>query len=165
MTVWTIILLVLGMVLLIKGADFFVDGASSIAKTLKIPTIIIGLTLVSIGTTLPEAAVSITTALQESDGMSIGNVVGSNIFNTMLILGLSVTLIPVAIDKEMRKSYLPILCSVYALLIIFSFLLISFARPIHMVLGVQMKGYASPPPEKENRTSMEVRFFIFRCVH
>ena len=123
MTVWTIILLVLGMVLLIKGADFFVDGASSIAKTLKIPTIIIGLTLVSIGTTLPEAAVSITTALQESDGMSIGNVVGSNIFNTMLILGLSVTLIPVAIDKEMRKSYLPILCSVYALLIIFSFVI------------------------------------------
>ncbi|MBE5737830.1 MAG: calcium/sodium antiporter [Clostridiales bacterium] len=123
MTVWTIILLVLGMALLIKGADFFVDGASSIAKILKIPTIIIGLTLVSIGTTLPEAAVSITTALQGSDGMTIGNVVGSNIFNTMLILGLSVTLVPVVIDKEMRKSYLPILCFVYALLIVFSFLI------------------------------------------
>lgn len=123
MTVWTVLLLVVGMLLLIKGADFFVDGASSIAKILKIPTLIIGLTLVSIGTTLPEAAVSITTALQGSDGMSIGNVVGSDIFNTMLILGVSVALVPILIDKQMKKFYLPILCAVYGILIIFSFVI------------------------------------------
>ena len=72
MTFWTIPLIIVGMVLLIKGADYFVDGASSIARALKIPTLIIGLTLVSLGTTLPESSVSIMTALQGSSDMSLG---------------------------------------------------------------------------------------------
>ena len=77
------------MALLIKGADFFVDGSSSIAKALKIPSLIIGLTLVSIGTSLPEASVSINSALAGMNDMSIGNVVGSNIFNILLFYILS----------------------------------------------------------------------------
>ncbi len=123
MTVWTVLLLALGIFLLIKGADFFVDGASSIAKVLKIPSLIIGLTLVSIGTSLPEASVSITSALQGLNDMSIGNVVGSNILNTLFILGLSAILIPLVIDKDMKKFDIPIMCFLYVILILFAFVI------------------------------------------
>ena len=82
------ILLIIGFVLLVKGADFFVDGASSIAGKLKVPSLIIGLTIVSIGTSLPEAAVSITSSLQGSYDLSIANVIGSNIFNLLMVVGL-----------------------------------------------------------------------------
>ena len=78
----SILCLVGGMVLLIKGADFFVDGASKIAKLMKIPNLVIGLTLVSIGTSAPEFAVSLTASLQGANDLSFGNIVGSNIFNT-----------------------------------------------------------------------------------
>ena len=80
------ILLVIGFIFLIKGADLFVDGASSIAKTLKIPSLIIGLTIVAFGTSAPEAAVSITSSLAGQNDISVANVVGSNFFN-ILILG------------------------------------------------------------------------------
>ena len=123
MTFWTVVLLIVGMALLIKGADFFVDGASSIAKALKVPTLIIGLTLVSIGTSLPEARVSINSSIANMNDMSVGNVVGSNIFNTLLILGLSSVLIVLAIDSDMKKFDIPIMVGVYALAILFSFVI------------------------------------------
>ena len=123
MTFWTIPLIIVGMVLLIKGADYFVDGASSIARALKIPTLIIGLTLVSLGTTLPESSVSIMTALQGSSDMSLGNVVGSNIFNTIVILGIGALICPIAINKEAKNLYIPILCGLYVLLITFAFVI------------------------------------------
>jgi cation:H+ antiporter len=88
------IFLVIGFVLLIKGADFFVDGASSIAGKLKVPSLIIGLTVVSIGTSLPEAAVSISASLSGTNAISLGNVIGSNIFNITFILGLSSMVVP-----------------------------------------------------------------------
>ena len=84
MVVW-IILIVLGFILLIKGADFLVEGASNIAKKFHIPEIIIGLTIVSIGTSMPELFVSITSAIQGYPDMAIGNIVGSNIANLFLI--------------------------------------------------------------------------------
>ena len=87
------LLLIVGMVLLIKGADFFVDGASKIAKAMRIPSLIIGLTLVSMGTSAPELSVSINAALNGSNDISLGNVVGSNLFNTFLILGVAALLI------------------------------------------------------------------------
>ena len=83
------ILLVVGMILLIKGADLFVDGSSKVAKFFKIPSLIIGLTLVSMGTSAPEASVSINAAVNNLNDLSIGNVVGSNIFNTLLIMFIS----------------------------------------------------------------------------
>lgn len=82
-----ILLLCVGFVLLVKGADFFVDGAAGIAGKLGIPQLIVGLTIVAMGTSLPEAAVSITSALKGSAGITIGNVVGSNIMNVLVILG------------------------------------------------------------------------------
>ncbi|MBR6788228.1 MAG: calcium/sodium antiporter [Clostridia bacterium] len=121
-----VFLLVLGMVLLIKGADFFVDGSSRIAKAMKIPPLIIGLTLVSMGTSAPEASVSINGAITGLNDIAIGNVVGSNIFNTLFILGVSATIIPLFISKDMKRYDIPIMIAVYLVLLLFSFVISPF---------------------------------------
>ena len=81
------ILLILGFVLLIKGADYFVDGSSSVARILKVPPIIIGLTVVAFGTSMPELSVSVTAALKGENDLAVSNVLGSNIFNLLVVLG------------------------------------------------------------------------------
>ena len=121
--VLSIVLLIVGMALLIKGADFFVEGASAIAKALKIPSLVIGLTLVSIGTSMPEFSVSLTSSLQGNIDMSFGNVIGSNIFNTFVVIGVSAIIVPLVVSKQMQKYDLPILMGIYALLAIFSFVI------------------------------------------
>lgn len=103
------IMLVIGFALLIKGADFFVDGSSSIAKKLKVPDIIIGLTIVAMGTSAPELVVSVTSAIGGSSDIAIGNVVGSNLLNILVILGLSSVLIPIKVDGSMFKRDIPVL--------------------------------------------------------
>jgi len=108
----SIILIIVGFILLIKGADFLVDGASSIAKKFHIPEIIIGLTIVSIGTSMPELMVSITSALEGYSDMSIGNVIGSNISNLLLILGVAAVLQPVILKKQTRLIEVPICLTV-----------------------------------------------------
>ncbi len=110
----SILFLVVGFVLLIKGADFFVDGSSNVAKLLKVPTIIIGLTVVALGTSLPEASVSISSAIAGKNAMAISNVVGSNIFNTLVVLGASALILPVRVQKDAIKKEIPfsILCTV-----------------------------------------------------
>ena len=102
-----ILMIVLGFVLLIKGADLLVDGASSVAKRFRIPEIVIGLTIVSIGTSMPELFVSTTSALRGSADMSIGNIIGSNICNLLLILGLSAMISPVKFQKATRNIEIP----------------------------------------------------------
>lgn len=104
----SILLILIGFVLLIKGADFLVDGASNVAKKFHIPEIIIGLTIISIGTSMPELFVSITSALEGYSDMSIGNVLGSNVCNLFLILGLSALLKPIAFKRETRLIEIPI---------------------------------------------------------
>lgn len=117
MEIWlAVILLLVGFVLLVKGADFFVDGASNIARYLKISSLIIGLTVVSFGTSLPEAAVSISGVIQGIDDVSFGNIIGSNIFNLLLILGVSALILPVVVNEEILKRDLPI--SILAAIII-----------------------------------------------
>lgn len=106
--VLNLILLIGGFFFLVKGADLFVDGSSSVARLLKIPTVIIGLTIVSIGTSLPEAAVSITSSLQGSYDLSVANVVGSNIFNTLMVIGFSAIICPFVADKTILKRDLPL---------------------------------------------------------
>ena len=91
----SVVLIIIGFVLLIVGADVLVDGSSGIAKKFHIPEIIIGLTIVSIGTSMPELFVSITSALDGYSDMAIGNIIGSNLCNLLLILGLSATIKPV----------------------------------------------------------------------
>ncbi len=106
--VLNLFLLVVGFAFLIKGADLFVDGSSSVAKLLKIPTVIIGLTIVSIGTSLPEAAVSISASLKGAYDLSIANVVGSNIFNLLSVVGVSAIICPFVADKVIMKRDFPI---------------------------------------------------------
>ena len=101
-------LLIIGFVLLVKGADFFVDGASSIAEKLKVPSLIIGLTVVSIGTSLPEAAVSISASLGGSNDISLGNVIGSNIFNLLMVVGISSIILPVVSDRDVLRRDMPV---------------------------------------------------------
>ena len=101
------ILLFLGLFLLIKGADIFVDGASSIAAKFKVPSLIIGLTVVSFGTSAPEAAISISASLSGSNSISLGNVIGSNLFNLLMVIGITALVIPLTADDEVLKRDIP----------------------------------------------------------
>lgn len=111
-----IILIIVGFVLLIVGADFLVDGASGVAKKFHIPEIIIGLTIVSIGTSMPELFVSITSALDGYSDMALGNVIGSNLCNLLLILGLSSLIKPVEFQSETRKFEIP-MCLLFTIVL------------------------------------------------
>ncbi len=102
------IFIIIGFIFLVKGADFLVDGASSVAKKFHIPEIIIGLTIISIGTSMPELFVSITSSLDGYSDMAIGNVVGSNIVNLLFILGVSAWLNPIEVKKETKFIEIPI---------------------------------------------------------
>lgn len=113
------LLLVLGMVLLMKGADLFVDGSASVARKLKVPSVIIGLTIVALGTSLPEASVSITAGLMGSNEIAISNIVGSNIFNTLVVVGTSAVIAPFLMDKDILNRDLKINILVSILLSIF----------------------------------------------
>ena len=115
------ILLLVGFGLLIKGADIFVDGASAIAKKLGIPPVIVGLTIVSIGTSAPELAVSLISALEGSNDIAIGNVLGSNLFNSLMVLGVTAIVLPIVIVKKKVKSDFLINLFVTILLFIFTF--------------------------------------------
>lgn len=102
------ILLIIGFILLVKGADFFVDGASSIAAKLKVPAVIIGLTIVAFGTSAPEAAVGITASLSGSNEIAVGNVVGSNIFNLLMVVGFCAAIKPFAPEIGIMKNEYPL---------------------------------------------------------
>lgn len=104
----SVIFILIGFVLLIKGADLLVEGASNIAKKFHIPEIIIGLTIISIGTSMPELFVSITSAINGHSDMAVGNIVGSNLANLFLILGLSSIIKPIQFKKETRLIEIPI---------------------------------------------------------
>ena len=113
-TISPYVLLIVGFVCLIKGADLFVDGSSNVAKLLKVPSIIIGLTVVAFGTSMPEASVSISSALAGANELAVSNVVGSNIFNLLVVLGASALILPVCVQKDSVKKEIPfsILCTV-----------------------------------------------------
>lgn len=111
-----LVLLALGFVLLVKGADWFVEGASKVAEKFGIPQLVIGLTIVAIGTSLPEAAVSVSAALKGSAEITIGNIVGSNIMNVLLILGITSVIKPIAVQKSTVRYELPFVIAVSALL-------------------------------------------------
>lgn len=111
-----LLLLVVGFVLLMKGADWFVEGASKIADKFGIPQLVIGLTIVAMGTSLPEAAVSISAAVKGSAGITIGNVVGSNILNVLIILGLTAVICSIPVKKSTVKYEIPFTIGITAVL-------------------------------------------------
>ena len=113
------VILLVGFLFLVKGADWFVEGAASIAKKLGIPQLIIGLTIVAMGTSMPEAAVSITAALQKNAGITIGNIVGSNILNILIILGVTAVITNVAIQTSTFRYEIPFMMVVTIILLVF----------------------------------------------
>ena len=137
------LILFFGFLLLVKGADLFVDGASGIARFFKIPSLVIGLTIVSIGTSAPEAAVSITAALQGSNGIALGNIIGSNIFNTAMVIGICALIKPISIDKNIVKKDFPfMLCtSVVAAFLMFNGVLSRLDGVVLLLLFACFMGY------------------------
>lgn len=113
-----VIILLVGFIFLVKGADWFVEGAASIARKLGIPQLIIGLTIVAMGTSMPEAAVSITAAIQQNAGITIGNVVGSNILNIFIILGITALITNVKIQKSTIRYEIPFMIFITIILMI-----------------------------------------------
>ena len=114
-----ILLLAVGFAFLVKGADFFVEGSSSIAKKLKVPPIIIGLTIVAMGPSLPETAVSVTASLVQNNELAVSNVVGSNIFNLMFVIGVCSILTPIMVQKAtvVRDIPLSLGCALFLLVL------------------------------------------------
>lgn len=114
-----ILFLVIGFVFLVKGADIFVEGSSSIAKKFKVPSIIIGLTIVAMGTSLPEAAVSVTASIANKNALAVSNVIGSNIFNLMMVIGVCAIMTPVAVNKATLKRDFPfsVICAILLLVL------------------------------------------------
>ena len=171
-----ILLIIIGFILLIKGADFLVSGSSKIAKKFHIPEIIIGLTIVSIGTSMPELFVSITSAVEGYSDLALGNVIGSNICNLLLILGLSSVIRPIKFQKETRIIELPLslLLTIIFWIICFSNNFISKAEGILLLvlfLGfIIYTIYMGLHGDKSEKKSQEVlkeekgKFFIFKNI-
>jgi cation:H+ antiporter len=142
------IILLIGFILLIKSADYFVIGASSIAKSLNIPTIIIGLTIVAFGTSAPEAAVSISAAMKGQNDIAIANVVGSNIFNILFVLGVSAVIAPVKVQKTTIIKEFP-----FALLASLVLLILSH--------DIRFQGYNENVLTRSDGLMLFALFFIF----
>lgn len=138
-----LILLIVGFILLIKGSDFFVDGSSNIASILKIPTLIVGLTIVAFGTSAPEAAVSITSSLSGNNALAVSNVIGSNLFNMMLIIGLCALLRELKIGRDVLNKDLPFLVVITAILSGFIIIGWSISRVEGIILFLLIIGYVS----------------------
>ena len=110
------IFLFIGFILLIKGADFFVEGSSSIAKLLRVPSVVIGLTVVAMGTSAPEMAVSVTAAISGKNAIALSNVLGSNLFNLLIVAGACAVVIPLMVNREIIRRDLPFSAGLTALL-------------------------------------------------
>ncbi len=115
------ILLIFGIVVLVQGANFFVDGASALAKYFRIPTIIIGLTIVAFGTSAPEAAVSISASVKGLNDIALGNVIGSSLMNILVILGVSALFVPIIVKERLIRREIPFALLSTLLLVVFYF--------------------------------------------
>ena len=116
---WQVLLLVAGFVMLVKGADWFVDGAAGIAERFGIPQLVIGLTIVAMGTSAPEAAVSLSAAFKGTADITMGNIVGSNILNILIILGITSVIVAVAVQRSTVIYETPFMIGITVLLMIF----------------------------------------------
>lgn len=164
-----VFILLVGFLLLVKGADWFVEGAAGIAKKLGIPQLIIGLTIVAMGTSMPEAAVSITAALQENAGITIGNIVGSNILNILIILGVTALITNVAIQKSTLYYETPYMIAITIVLMIFGITggEISFIEGIiFWLLFIVFLGYLFVMSKKGNsQENEEVKDIpVWKCI-
>ena len=153
------IFLLLGLFLLIKGADVFVDGAASVAAKFKVPSLIIGLTVVSFGTSAPEAAISISASLSGSNSISLGNVIGSNFFNLLIVIGITALVTPLKADDEVIRRDMPAVILAtggLAIIILDSVIMryeaiILLAALVFYLFAVIKKALASPTEDTERK--------------
>lgn len=136
-----VLILVLGFVMLVKGADWFVDGAAGVADKLGVPQLVIGLTIVAMGTSAPEAAVSLTAALKGNADIALGNVVGSNILNILIILGIVSVIIATPISKSIFKVDLPFMLVMSLLVMLLGYMGEDISRLDGGILLVFFVGY------------------------
>lgn len=176
--IWMYVWLVVGFVLLVKGADFFVEGSSSVARRLRVPSLIIGLTIVSMGTSLPEAAVSITASVTGNNAMAVSNVVGSNIFNLMVVCGACALFAPLAVKADSLKKEFPFSILITVLLlglgywgmavgridgIVFLILFIMFlVWMVRSALAARKAGVVQAGEEEEENSRTPLP--VWRCV-
>ena len=137
----SIVLLLVGFILLIKGADFFVEGSSSVAKSLRIPSMIIGLTIVAMGTSLPELAVSVTASLAGNNALAVSNVIGSNIFNLMLVCGACALFAPLIVQKNTLKKEIPLSVVCVVLLLVLGLFGMEIGRTDGVILLILFIGF------------------------
>lgn len=150
------LLLIVGFVLLVKGADFFVDGSSSIAGILKVPSVIIGLTIVAMGTSAPEAAVSITAGLGGNSDISLGNVIGSNMFNQLGVIGICAACFVVTTHKDILKRDMLVNIGIsVVLLVLILDGRISRAEGVLLLLGMAVYLFFIVRDALKNRTQGE----------
>ena len=157
---YSIAMIVVGFVLLVKGADMFVDNASGIAKKLKVSPVVVGLTIVAFGTSLPELAVSATAALQGSNAIAVGNVIGSNMFNLLVVGGFSACFVPLVCDEVLLKRDWPLSTFAAVLLAFFLFggqTVSRFEAVILLVLFVLVLGTQLKHAKKQEETALEPR--------
>ena len=157
-----LLLLAVGFVLLVKGADFFVEGVSNIASRFGIPQIIIGLTIVAFGTSAPEAAVSITASLDQAGGVAVGNVIGSNIMNIWLILGISAVVSPMVVKKNTVRYEIPFTIGISVVFLILGVAFNSLNRICGVILLLLLASFmvylflSAKKEMKQNKLSGEV---------
>ncbi len=146
------VLLIIGFIFLVKGADMFVDGASNIAYNFKIPTLIVGLTIVAFGTSAPEAAVSIAASITGNNAISIGNVVGSNLFNILCIIGLCSIIGTLPVEKELLKRDLPLVLGSTIMLVLIAQLFGQLSRLVGILLLIIIITYVYLMVKKAKET-------------
>lgn len=134
--IWAIVMLIAGFFLLIKGADFFVEGSVNVARRLRVPSMIIGMTIVAMGTSLPECAVSITASITNNNSLAVSNAVGSNIFNLMIVCGVCTLFTPLAVQKNTLKKEFPFSIIVAGLLLILGYFGMTLGRLDGVILMV-----------------------------
>lgn len=166
---WQVMILLAGFLFLVKGADWFVEGAACIAKKLGIPQLVIGLTIVAMGTSMPEAAVSVTAAMQQNAGITVGNVVGSNILNILIILGITAVITNVAVQRSTLHYEIPFMLAVTAILLGFGITggRITFTEGvIFWILFLAYLGYLFVMARKENAEEEGTvkDFPIWKCL-
>ena len=137
----SIIILIVGFVLLIKGADFFVEGSSAVAKRLRIPSMIIGMTIVAMGTSLPECAVSVTASLANNNSLAVSNVIGSNIFNLMVVCGACALFSPLTIRQDTLKKEFPLSIICAALMLVLGYIGMTLGHIDGIIFLVLFVGY------------------------
>ena len=171
-----ILLILIGFALLIKGADFLVEGSSNIAKKFHIPEIIIGLTIVSLGTSMPEMFVSLTSGMEGYPDMAMGNVIGSNVCNLFLILGLSTVIRTVKFQRETRLIEIPMCLLITILFMVLCnmgeglsrvdgiILLITFAIFIGYTIFMGIKGEKFDSKDKQEEKTDTSNISIFKSI-